>query len=80
MPSSSSRVSPLTASTNHCILLIYGMPRHMMNDIETSRTIIATAVTAVHSNALDVILKRAHMAIAGALMTRVMILLKNCCI
>ncbi len=80
MPSSSSRVSAFTASTNHCILLMYGTPRHIMNIIQARRITIATAVTAVHSKALDAILHTAHTARIGALMTMLMARPKNCCI
>ncbi len=80
MPSSSSRVSAFTASTNHCILLTYGIPRQRMNDIEASRISIATAVTAVHSNALEAILNTAHTARIGALITMLTARPKNCCI
>ncbi len=78
MPSSSSRVSALTASTNHCILLMYGTPRHMMSIIATRRITIATAVTAVHSKALEVILKTAQIARIGALITMLMARPMNC--
>lgn len=78
IPSSSSRVSAFTASTNHCILLMYGIPRHKKSDMATRRITIATAVTAVHSKALDVILHTAHTARIGALITMLMARPTNC--
>ena len=57
---------------------MWGIPRHMMVESDTRRTTMAIAVTAVHSKALDVILRRAQAARTGALTTRVIALPKNC--
>lgn len=67
-PSSSSRVSALTESTNHCILRVYGMLRHTTIMHEMRRTMNAPAVTAVHSKLLPAIFRVAHTAMIGALM------------
>ncbi len=79
MPSSSSRVSALTSSTNHCILRMYGMPRLRMTAMHTRSTTMATMVTEVHWNELPAIFQMAHTAMMGALTTDWMARPMNCC-
>lgn len=78
MPSSSSLVSPLTSSTNHCILRMYGTPFARNAVMQTRRTTMATAVAAVHSKELEDIFATAHTASIGALMTVCMARPMNC--
>lgn len=79
-PTSSSRVSEFTESTNHCMRLVYGMALQVIRNIDPRSMTNAPAVTAVHWKSLDAIFSVAHTPMTGALNRLTIARAVNCCI